>query len=292
MNPDGKMWLRHTFVGMLFALAVAETAKLFGDLFAVVAYGWDHQMSVLGLIARMSSENFLLLAPASHLVLGLVLVAKSWVGWSRSKAAGNSKEVDDIYSILFVLLMLELILVVLYFILIGSVELDVNHFMRSYDLQDAVPSPSAAPEAALLCVIFVAYALWDLISDVYLGPVKSKHIPFRDHPYISRSVTYVTGTITYSFVSVICALLAFYIQINAKEVSSPIAAVYGDLSLICLLYLFRSGKSVERFFLSLFPWEQHRKGSRGPDNNKLAAIVKVITPLVLIFWLLALMRDA
>jgi len=173
MTHTDNMNLRHTFVGMLFALAIAQAAILFGDLFKVFTFGWDYHMTIEGLIERLKTESYLLVAPASHLFLGVILVSHSWVGWSKSKSGGKSREIDDIFSASFFLLIIEVFFVVLYFILISSVELSIDGFLIKNNLSAAIVAPSAAPEATLLFMIFLVYAIWDLISDVKLAPTES-----------------------------------------------------------------------------------------------------------------------
>jgi len=261
------MSLKRTFVGMLFALAVAQAAILYGDLFKIIAYEWDYNMTISGFVDRITIESNLLIAPASHLFLGIVLVAQSWLGWSKSGEGKTQVDNQNLYGLPFLVLIIEVILVVLYFILINSVEINYGNFQSTAKLSDAIQYPSAAPEATVLFLIFGVYVLWDIFFDVILNPIVPEHMPIKERPNISKIVTFTTGTITHSFVSVICVIIAFYIQVRTNAVSTPNSAIFGDVALIALLFFFRFTKWVEPYFNYLFSWESKRNGARPlPDN--------------------------
>lgn len=288
-QEDNKMILRHTFVGMLFALAIAEAAMTFGDLYEVVVYDWNYHISIGDFITKLSENDYALIAPASHLVLGLILIASSWVGWSRSKAGGNEGDIRDIHTPRFMLLLIEVLLVALYFILIRSVELDNSSFAESRIITDAVPDPSAAPEAVLLCIVFLVYFIWDVLADVSLGPIPREHAPMVHRKYISSIVTFTTGVITRGFVSMTCLFIALHVHTVALTTNNPLSAVWGDCALICLVILFRTGKWSERIFTIIFPWEIHRSGLKSAESNKAKALYKFLIPLLLIFIFVSLM---
>jgi hypothetical protein len=77
--------LREGFVAMLFALAIAQVAINAAAVFAVSA--------------ALESK----LAASAHLIVALLLIACSWVGWRQSRSPG---------------LLLDVLLVVLYFIIV------------------------------------------------------------------------------------------------------------------------------------------------------------------------------
>ncbi len=258
MRNNEDINLRHTFVGMLFALAIGQAAILFGDLFRVVVYGWDFQISANGFIQTVKSGDYLIAAPIGHLLLGVVLVALSWVGWSQSKAGATYRKIKDVFSTAFLLLIIEVILVIQYFILINSVEIDIKSFMISKELNSAIPSVSAAPEATIMLVIFSTYALWDIISDVFLGRITKKNMPCNKIYILPDFITILTGIITYSGVSIICVVIAWYIQGLAVTPSNPISVFYTDIALIALLFFFRAAKVLEKILKFIFPWEKKR----------------------------------
>jgi hypothetical protein len=82
---------------MLFALAVSEVAIHAADL--VSASG------------NLSDK----LPALTHLVVGLVLIAASWVGWRRSVSPGMKERVEYVFSLPFIGLLLDVLLVILYF---------------------------------------------------------------------------------------------------------------------------------------------------------------------------------
>lgn len=267
MSVDKKMALRHTFVGMLFALALAQAATLFGDLFSVITSDWDYRMSLSGLLERLMTENNILLAPAAHLFLGIFLIAISWVGWSRSGAAGNKINIDDTMGYAFLLLIIELILLILYFILISSVELDIDSFQENKLLSDAIPNPSAAPEATLIFMIFIVYVIWDLVSDVILSPIEDENLPFQNHKRLSKTLVFLTGIFTYCLVSIVCTVIAYFIQSEAITATKPNSVVFIDLTLLSLLYFFRTAKPYERLIIDELPWEKNRAGAIKTNNK-------------------------
>ncbi len=285
MSNNEDMNLRHTFVGMLFALAIGQAAILFGDLFRVIVYDWDFRISIDGFLQTVKSDDYLIIAPIGHLLLGVVLVALSWVGWSHSKSGSGSRRIKNVFSIAFLLLIIEVILVIQYFILINSVEIDIKSFLIYKDLKSAIPSVSAAPEATIMLVIFGTYTLWDMISDVFLGPIAKKDKPCNKAYILSDFITFLTGIITYSGVSLICVFIAWYIQSIAVTPSSPISVFYTDIALIALLFFFRAAKALEQFIMIIFPWEKKRIGARDPDRKStMKAVQRILISLTILLF--------
>ena len=131
-----------------------------------------------------------MIAPVSHLVLVLAVICMSWVGWSRSIDRGDARDVDDIFSVGFLLLLIELLLVVSYFVLASSVELTTPLSRGQQNLPAAIASPSAAPEAFWILLIFVGYCIWDLFADALPRYYKEKAKgPFYD---FSRCLNWIT----------------------------------------------------------------------------------------------------
>ena len=256
--------LRQAFVGMLFALAIAEAAILLTDLLGVIAADWNYEFSLKRLLDSFLDHDWLLLAPATHLLLGILLISISWVGWSQSQASGNKERVTDIFSLPFFLLLWEVVLVVLYFILVKSVELDTSLGGHTdTDVTLAVRAPSATPEAFWLAVVFAAYVVWDIVADVIMGPIDKKHHP-SIHPIAAKVCVFLTGIVTRCGVSILCFLAAIWVYYLVRESTAPQVAVWGDAALVCILLWFRPGKWLERQFFAehFFEWEQHRPGIR------------------------------
>lgn len=138
--------LRAAFVEMLFALAAAQIGIYFADLVSVG-------------IPLNQPERWL--PAAMHLAVGLVLIASSWVGWRQSKSPGMKEKVEFVFSRTFLGLLLDVILVVLYFIVIRQGEIDEKNGAA------VVTIATAAPEAMWVTIVFFVYVCWDLLSDVF-----------------------------------------------------------------------------------------------------------------------------
>ena len=88
-----------------------------------------------------------------HLVLATIVVAASWVGWSRSLGPSR-KDVNEVFEWPFVVLLLDMVMVVTYFILVRTVDSsDHNHDVLK-----------ASTVAGWHVLIFVWYILWDVVT--------------------------------------------------------------------------------------------------------------------------------
>jgi hypothetical protein len=213
--PNGDA-LRWTFVEMLFALAVSEVAVLAADLVA-------------------AEGNLTAKAPAvAHLVLGLLIIAASWLGWKQSVSPGMEEPVVHMFSLPFIRLMLDVLLVVLYFIVVRRVEIQDagNGFVAGV--------PSATPESVWIAAIFGTYVVWDLFADVF--------VPDALPP--SKGLTRVAKTVAVIIVStgssLFCMLLALLSLTVANTVSSRRGVLLLDVALVSAVLMFRAMKVWER----------------------------------------------
>lgn len=194
--------LRVDFVALLFALATAEVGIQFGNLAAA------HHRLTDGAVSY------------SHLTLALVLIATSWVGWSRSPAAGNKLPMEHIFSVAFVVLGLDVALVVFYFIIARGVE---------------VPSaPNAGQETFWVMIIFVLYVIWDFITKAVATDPEAPQTKFLDRvkgPFLARG-----------WISILCAALAFGIWYFLNGVTTVRSVVATDATLVALDLFFRALK--------------------------------------------------
>lgn len=128
--------LHREFVGMLFALAIAEVAVRSGE---IVNSGLD-----------MSTQ-----APAlSHLFLAGAVIATSWVGWGWSKYGLSN--VTHVFTRDFVELALDVWLVAVYFFIVQGAE-------RLVEVNDITTiQPSITVESLWILVMFGTYVAWDL----------------------------------------------------------------------------------------------------------------------------------
>jgi hypothetical protein len=197
--------IRFVFVEMLFALTIAEVATQVATL---VEGG-------VGLREAASSYT--------HLLLATILVAASYIGWKNSVAKGNRSPVEEVFRLGFLVLLLDLALVVFYFILARGAEKPVHQ----------VVTPSAQNETTWILIIFVGYFIWDVLT---------KAVPTVTGRSFVRRIfgieLWERGWITF-----VCVLLAGLIWWLLKNASSQTGVVLADLSLLSLVLLFRAFKA-------------------------------------------------
>src|SRR4051812_7548266 len=95
--------VRHEFVGMMFAVTIGEVG-----------------LQVASLVQAKHYAHFLPFY--SHLLLAIIVITSSWVGWSLSQAPGNRRDVDGVFTWGFWTLLLDVFLVITYFIMVRTVE--------------------------------------------------------------------------------------------------------------------------------------------------------------------------
>ena len=196
--------LRFTFVAMLFALTIGEIAIRFAQLVV------DKQVSYCH--------------PAYyHLFLAGFIVVTSWVGWAQSKAPGNVQAINQIFSWEFVVLLIDVFLVVCYFIIAKGAEVPA----AKSDIK-----PSADNETLWVMVVFAGYLLWDILTKVIIKPQSdSGFISRLRSPYFLKNFAVTTG----------CLLLAVIIRIITRSlgVLSNAGVISIDVALFILVGLFR-----------------------------------------------------
>ena len=129
--------LRHEFVGMMFAVAIGEVGVQTASL--VRAGDWVH-----------------FLPAYSHLFLTTIVIATSWVGWTLSPAPGARRDVRSLFNRDFLVLLVDVFLVVVYFILAKTVDLAGEKELQL--------NASARPETLWILVIFGTYIFWDVLT--------------------------------------------------------------------------------------------------------------------------------
>ena len=187
--------LHREFVGMLFALAIAQVAV---EAATIVN-------------SQLSSAAK---APALfHLLLAVLVIATSWVGWGRS--AYSLSAVRSAFTFDFVELLLDVWLVCIYFFLVHGAER-----IQAVAGVTTIEHASAAVEALWVGVMFVTYLLWDLWT-------KRKER---------------TKLVQRGWASLACALLAGLAFIAFSPLRGSESVIWADLSLISLVLLFRAMK--------------------------------------------------
>lgn len=189
--------LHLTFVEMLFALAIGQIAIGFSDLI-------DYQLT--------STQTFLAVVPAySHLLLAAVVISTSWVGWRTSKYSGTN--IQNIFTMDYIELLIDVALVVMYFVLARSVEIP-----RS---TKDILSPNASYEAVTIAIIISTYLIWDVISSR------------TDHKKLTQRL----------WASFICTVVSWgLVLFNIGGTGTVWAVLSADFSLISIILAFRAMK--------------------------------------------------
>ena len=204
-NTEQGRELHREFVGMLFALAIAQVAVQSAD---VINHDLDAWIK----------------APAlSHLLLAAIVIATSWVGWGRS---GHSlSPVRHVFTKDFVELLIDVGLVGVYFFIVQGAEKVVI-----VDGAETIQA-SAAHEALWVMVMFAMYLLWDIFTKWGLWKDLGQKI----------------------WGSILCAGLAWWAFCAIQGLRGTVPVLWGDLSLLCLVLLFRATKLRDLF--------QHTRGT-------------------------------
>lgn len=200
--------LRHEFVGMMFAITIGEVGLQVAAL--VQAGHWAHYLPAY-----------------SHLILATTVVAASWVGWSVSLAPGARQDVRGVFQWEFIVLLLDVCLVITYFILVRTIDFG----------KEASPRiDSASTVARWIFLIFLLYLFWDVITKVVIYLKKPDGHWLRLHG--SRMIP-----------TVVCLALAVIVsgEVGSADLPHRLSA---DFALLSLVLLFRALKDLVS---ALFP---------------------------------------
>jgi len=211
VTPRG---LRFVFVQMLFALTVGEIARQIASL-----------VDQIGIKEAASSYT--------HLLLALILVATSWVGWTRSVAPGNRLPVNLVFSLPFLILLVDVALVVFYFIIVKGVEVP--------GAGARMVTPSSENETFWVLVVFAGYFLWDFLTKA----VASVTAEFGNGPTSQPGFwKRLSGKEFWSrgWVSLLCVVIALGTWWKLGGISGQWGVVWTDIALISLVFLFRALK--------------------------------------------------
>jgi hypothetical protein len=200
--------LRHEFVGMMFALAIGEVGVQTATL--VQAHNWLH-----------------FLPAYSHLFLATLVIAASWVGWTRSPAPGARQDVQSIFERDFLVLLVDVFLVVVYFILVKTVD-----FTGEKDIQ---LEASARPETLWILVIFGTYCLWDVLTKVVDYLKKSRQGPSFKEWFRKYGIRMLPTIICFG---------ALILTKPLFDRADPPHVLTADLALISVVLLFRALKGL------------------------------------------------
>lgn len=253
-KPEPK--LRHEFIGMMFAVAIGEVGLQVAELVRAGVYN---------------------VSACTHIVLATLVIATSWVGWTLSVAPGARKDVEKIFQWEFLVLLLDVVLVILYFILARSV-----HFEKE-ETKPAIASAHAI--VWTLFWIFLLYFFWDVLTKIIIfGRDVKKEEGKKWHQYIlSRSWGKQYGL---RMVPTLICLALILVGIRLlRGVDLP--SVGFDIAFIALVLFFRALKEVVSAFCPTEKSEQvqspeeiahekERKAKLSKRWSRLAAIACVI----------------
>lgn len=199
---------RFIFVQLLFSLAAAEISRQGAELV-------------------LQGRGVLEASPAyAHLLLALIVVASSWVGWSISAASLRLK-VSSVFSLPFVALLFDVVLVTFYFILVRGAEIPKHG--------DPLV-PSARTECVMMALIFAGYFGWDVLTKAVASDASA------DAP--SGFLRRFFGPAMWSrgWTSFLCMALGIVAWWSLRSVSSVAGVLFADASLLFLILLFRAMK--------------------------------------------------
>lgn len=273
--------LHKTFIAMLFAFVVSVVAQQIAEILIVATNNWKVSDSPVGIYEKASSSFWLLMTAASHSLLALLMVSISWVMWSRSQAKSHRADLQTVFSIKFLIMMMEVFLVILYFAIAKSIEADFSAYQKNPSINTFVVDPSAKPEASQIRWVFFIFLLWDVLVDVVQSP--------RDNPEVglaNRASAKVQGFLVYCSVSLICFLGAWVVSSIAVEKGAPYQAILGDVALIALLFFFSLSKSLEYYLINIFPKEGSRKNTtrKEPTQVELLLLFFFVVLYIVCIW--------
>jgi hypothetical protein len=199
---------RFVFVQMLFSLTAAEIARQIAELVLNHPLTWDS--------ARVWAS----------LILAAGVVVASWLGWSSSEASRQVK-VTSLFDSHFVVLLIDLTLVVMYFLLV-----------RGAALVKEKPHPASAEnEAAIVATILALYFAWDVLTKAVIPSNNMTEFfkNLRAEPMSTRGR-----------ISLQCMFLGVLPLLFVRWVSTTGGVILVDLCLLCLTLLFRSRKEKKR----------------------------------------------
>ena len=215
---------QHTFVAMLFALSAASVATSAADV---------------ALLMGKEDEILSLLPAISHVVLTLLVISMSWIEWSRSIDPLSEKNpFETIVQWRFLLLLLDVGLVVLYFLLareIETKEVFVNIAGES-EARTILSDPSSAGEIKWSLYILFGYLLYDIAADVFQNETKRK---------------WMRNAFVGCFASIVALGAVFLIKVLVPPDPTAASVVLTDMALVAVFAGFRLLKGLEFFAAGL-----------------------------------------
>jgi hypothetical protein len=225
--------LRHEFVGMMFAITVGEIG-----------------LQAAGLVQAKHYVHYL---PAyTHLFLATFVVAASWVGWSRSVIPGARQDVEELFEWAFVVLLLDMSMVVTYFILVRTVDFGNEHHRID----------SASAVAGWHVLIFALYLAWDVVTKFLMYERPDDMGWWKGWQGVDAALKKKrTDRFRRMVPTVICLLISWYLW-NAFQSATAERLLVADFALLSVVLLFRALKSLEGAICEKAVAEGERKKPR------------------------------
>lgn len=210
--------LRFEFVGMLFALAIGQVAVEFVGIYKSHLSFWEWYYSL------------------SHLVLATFVIAMSWIGWQSSKSIGNTVTITSIFSLPFIVLLIDIGLVILYYLIANTNEKFIVP-KKSFE------SPNAVSELFLIWIIFLIYLIWDIITKL----VSIKYKKQQEKNTFTKIYKIDLNSLLRIFITLFCFILSTYFYIVYKDSElTGIQVLIIDINLLLLFIFFRGCKQTFR----------------------------------------------
>ncbi len=211
MDNQGKE-LRLTFVGMLFALAIGKLAIDVGEYY-------------------LTRPPLLLnLHVLSHFVLSMYILTSSWIGGQMSKSSGSAKKIKSVFDLQYVILLIDVLLVIFYFIIILGVEKQPEFV------------PDASVESFWTLIIFVTYLVWDIFTKLLSSEIVERTDQNKDKHSIKRLKWNIKEFIARASITFICILLASLVYCVMGNSTTTEEVIIADIALLSLFVLFRGFK--------------------------------------------------
>jgi hypothetical protein len=221
--------LRHEFVGMMFAITVGEIGLQAAGL--VQAKHWIHYLPAY-----------------SHLFLATFVVAASWVGWSKSAVPGARQDVDELFEWAFLVLLLDMAMVVTYFILVRTVDFGNEHHRID----------SASAVAGWHVLIFALYLAWDVVTKFLMYERPDDMGWWKGWKGVDAALRKKRRERFWRVApAVICLVISWYLW-KAFEPATDERLLTADFALLSVVLLFRALKSLE----SAIWWKAAPKGEK------------------------------
>lgn len=207
--------VRIEFVGMLFALAIGQVAIEFIK------------------VIESSSPWSLGYYSISHLVLSTSIICLSWVGWQSSKSLGNLLNIHSLFSVPFLILLLDVLLVIFYYAIAnGNEKL----------MEDGInfSPPDAGNETKWVMWIFIVYLVWDFFTKVLV--VRFREIEGKTNTY-GRYLKFSLRDIKRVIITLICLGVSVYMFIVYKgDNLNGLQVLVIDINLLLIFVAFRGFK--------------------------------------------------